>query len=521
MTSVLCVVAVVLSVNLRMLGLGRLGQRSAQRARKVRRRYGKPKVWKMFGFCGLIWAMSESLRKKFIGDRAFYAMVLAVAVPIMIQNGFTNFVSMLDNIMVGRLGTEQMSGVAIANQLIFIYNLCIWGGLSGAGIFTAQFYGKDDVEGVRNTFRFKLIFALAITVLAVVVLNVFGESLIGLYLYSSEDGGDLALAMESGLEYVEVISSICLLPFLLVQVYSSTLRECGETVLPMKAGVAAVLVNLVFNYFLIYGKFGFPALGVRGAAIATGISRYVEAAIVLIWTHRHTKEQPFAVGLYRTLKVPKALTKGIVKKGFPLLLNETLWSSGMALLVQCYSTRGLNAVAGVNIAETINNVFKVVFLAFGASVGIIIGRLLGAGKMEEAKDTDRKIIVFSIFVSAILGVFMAAIAPGFPKIYNTTEAARHIATILILAQAACLPIGAFKNATYYTLRSGGRTFITFLFDGGFVWAVSLPTAFILSRFTDFSVLAIFLCVQLGDLLKSVFGYYLVKKGVWLRNIVTN
>ena len=465
--------------------------------------------------------MSESLRKKYIGNREFYTMVLAVAVPIMIQNGFSNFVSMLDNIMVGRLGTEQMSGVAIANQLIFIYNLCIWGGLSGAGIFTSQFYGKNDSEGVRNTFRFKLILAFVLTAVAFIILNVFGEDLIGLYLYSSDDGGNLELAMKSGLEYLQVITCICLLPFLFVQVYSSTLRECGETVLPMKAGVIAVLVNLVFNYLLIYGKFGFPALGVRGAAIATGISRYVEAAIVVIWTHCHCKEQVFAQGLYKTLRVPKELAKGITKKGFPLLLNETLWSSGMALLVQCYSTRGLNAVAGVNIAETINNVFKVVFLAFGASVGIIIGSLLGAGKMEEARETDRKIIVFSIFISAVLALFMAAISGIFPKIYNTTDAARHIASILILAQAACLPLGAFKNATYYTLRSGGRTIITFLFDGGFVWAVSLPTAFILSRFTNFSVLAIFLSVQLGDLLKSLFGYYLVKKGVWLRNIVTS
>ena len=458
--------------------------------------------------------------QKYIGNKEFYAMVLGVAVPIMIQNGFSNFVSMLDNIMVGRLGTEQMSGVAIANQLIFIYNLCIWGGLSGAGIFTSQFYGKNDAEGVRNTFRFKLILAFVLTALAFVILNVFGNSLIGIYLHSSEDGGNLELARVSGLEYLQVIAALCLLPFLFVQVYSSTLRECGETVLPMKAGVIAVLVNLAFNYLLIYGKFGFPALGVRGAAIATGISRYVEAGIVIIWTHRHRKEQVFAQGLYRTLRVPSTLAKGITKKGFPLLLNETLWSSGMALLVQCYSMRGLNAVAGVNIAETINNLFKVVFLAFGASVGIIIGSLLGAGKMEEAKDTDRKIIVFSIFVSAILGVFMASIAGVFPKIYNTTEAARHIATILILAQAACLPLGAFKNATYYTLRSGGRTFITFLFDGGFVWAVSLPTAFILSRFTNLSVLWIFLCVQLGDLFKSIFGYILVKKGVWVRNIVT-
>lgn len=462
--------------------------------------------------------MTKKLHK-YIGDKAFYAMLLGIAVPIMIQNGFTNFVSMLDNIMVGRLGTEQMSGVAIANQLIFIYNLCIFGGLSGAGIFTAQFYGKSDNEGIRDSFRFKLILGIVLTVLAITILIAFGEQLIGIYLHSSEDGGDLAFALQSGLEYMHVIF-LGLFPFMLVQVYSSTLRECGETVLPMKAGVVAVFVNLVFNYLLIYGKFGFPYLGVQGAAIATVISRFVEAAIVIIWTHKHKEDQPFAKGLYSTLRVPKQLSKNITIKGFPLLLNEALWSSGMALLVQCYSMRGLNAVAGVNIAETLNNLFKVVFLAFGASVGIIIGRLLGAGKMEEARDTDRKIIVFSIFISAILAVLMASISGLFPQIYNTNDNAKRIASILILTQAICLPLGAFKNATYYTLRSGGRTFITFLFDGGFIWVVSLPIAFVLSRYTNASVLWIFISVQLGDLLKCILGYILVKKGIWIRNIVS-
>lgn len=463
--------------------------------------------------------MTKKLQK-YIGDKSFYKMLLGIAVPIMIQNGFTNFVSMLDNIMVGRLGTEQMSGVAIANQLIFIYNLCIFGGLSGAGIFTAQFYGKNDIEGIRNSFRFKLILATVLTTVSLFVLSTFGDKLIGIYLNSSDDGGDLAFALQSGLEYIEVIF-IGLFPFMLVQVYSSTLRECGETVLPMKAGVVAVLVNLLFNYLLIYGKFGFPYLGVQGAAIATVISRFVEAAIVIIWTHTHKEKQLFAKGLYSTMKVPKQLSRNITKKGFPLLLNEALWSSGMALLVQCYSMRGLNAVAGVNIAETLNNVFKVVFLAFGSSVGIIIGRLLGAGKMEEARDTDRKIIVFSIFISTILGILMASISGLFPQIYNTNDIAKRIATILILTQAVCLPFSAFKNATYFTLRSGGRTFITFLFDGGFVWAVSLPIAFILSRFTNASVLLIFISVQIGDFLKAILGYILVKKGVWIRNIVSD
>ena len=451
-------------------------------------------------------------------NKTLLKTVLMVAFPIMIQNGFTNFVNLLDNIMVGRLGTEQMSGVAIVNELLFVYNLCIFGGLSGAGIFTAQYFGKSDAEGVRNTFRFKFVLAMGLVLTATVILLLFGENLIGYFLNESPDGGDLAAALKSGQSYL-LIMLVGLPGFALTQVYSSTLRECGETVVPMKAGVAAVLVNLSLNYVLIYGKLGFSAMGVEGAAIATVISRYVEASIVIIWTHRHTEAQPFVKGLYRTLRVPSFLVSQITKKGMILLLNETLWSLGMTLLTQCYSMRGLNAVAGVNIANTINNLFKVVFLSFGVSIGIIVGRLLGAGEIDEAKETDRKIIIISVVISSFVGLLMLAVSPLFPRLYNTNEIARHIATSLIMVQAICLPIEAFKNATYFTLRSGGRTFLTFLFDGFFVIAVSFPIAYIMSRYTAASVVWILISVHLGDLVKSVFGFILVKKGIWARNIV--
>ena len=452
-------------------------------------------------------------------NKAFLKSVLLIAVPIMIQNGFTNFVNLLDNIMVGRLGTEPMSGVAIVNQLIFVFALCIFGGFSGAGIFTAQYFGKDDAEGIRNTFRFKLILGAILTAVAVTVFLIFDDQLIGFFLSESADGGDLAATLVYAKDYLRIML-IGLPAFAMVQAYASTLRECGQTVVPMKAGVAAVLVNLVFNYLLIYGKLGFPALGVKGAAIATVISRYVEASIVMIWTHGKQHVMPFAKTLYRTLKVPRALVGRIMSKGMILLVNEALWSLGMTLLTQCYSTRGLSAVAGVNISNVLNNLFKVVFLAFGNSVGIMVGRLLGAGKLEEARETDRKIIIFSVFISSFIGLLMISVSGLFPRIYNTTDAARAIATSLILVQGICMPIDAFKNATYFTIRSGGRTFITFLFDGFSIIAVNYPIAFILSRFTSASVLWIFISVQIGGLVKCILGYILVKKGVWIRNIVT-
>ncbi len=457
-------------------------------------------------------------KEKFIGDKAFYKMVLAVAVPIMIQNGITNFVGLLDNIMVGQIGTEQMSGVAIVNQLMMVYYLCVFGGLAGAGIFTAQYFGQKDDEGIRHTFRYKFWMALLLTTGAILLLWNLGEGLIQMYLSGSSDGGDLAAALHYGENYLRVMF-LGLPAFMFVQIYVSTLRECGETVVPMKAGITAVVVNLCLNYLLIYGKFGLPALGVVGAAVATVVSRYVEAGIVIAWTHRHKEKNRYIVGVYKTLKVPRHLIGKFFIKGSPLLINETLWSAGMAMLTQCYSVRGLSVIAGLNIANTINNVFNVVFIAMGDAVAIIIGQLLGAGKMKEARDTDNKIIAFSVGCCIGVAALMICIAPMFPQIYNTTDDVKAVAVQFIIAQAIFMPQAAFMHATYFTLRSGGRTIVTFLFDSVFVWCVSVPVAYALSRYTAVPVIVIFAMVQIADWIKCIIGFVLVKKGVWMRNIV--
>lgn len=462
----------------------------------------------------------KTIRQKFFGDKAFYKMILSIAVPIMIQNGITNFVSLLDNIMIGQVGTEQMSGVAIVNQLLFVYNLCLFGGVSGAGIFTAQYFGQKNHEGVRQTVRFKIWMVSIVTIMTILLFLSKGDFLISLYLQGEGSAESIAATLAYGREYL-LVMLVGLPAFMIAQVYSSTLRECGHTIVPMKAGIAAVCVNLVFNYLLIYGKFGFPELGVTGAAIATVLSRYVEMAIILIYTHRHTAEHPFASGLYKTLRVPGVLLQKILIKGTPLLVNETLWAGGMAALAQCYSVRGLNVVAAQNISNTINNVFNIVFIALGDSVAIIVGQLLGAGRMDEAKDTDRKMITFSVLCCTGVAAVMFLCSPLFPMLYNTTDDARLLARYFIMVAACFMPQNAFLHAAYFTLRSGGKTIITFLFDSAFICLVSVPIAYCLSHFTALPVVAVFICVQLADLIKCVIGFILVKKGIWLQNIVNS
>ncbi len=460
----------------------------------------------------------NSFIRKFVGDRAFYRMVLSIAVPIMIQNGITNFVGLLDNIMIGRVGTEQMSGVAIVNQLLFVYSLCLFGAVSGAGIFTAQFFGQKNNKGIQDTMRFKLYSVVVITVLTVLLMLAAGDVLITTYLTGDGSPESAAATLISGRQYL-LVMLFGLPAFALSQVYSSTLRECGETVLPMKAGMAAVLVNLIFNYLLIYGRLGLPRLGVAGAAAATVLSRYVELGIVLFRVHR-SGSWPFVRGLCKSLRVPAPLVRNILIKGSPLLLNETLWAAGMAMLTQCYSIRSLNVVAALNISNTISNIFNIVFIALGDSVAIVIGQLLGAGKMEEARDTDTKMIAFSVACCTLMAAVMFVCSPLFPMLYNTNAEARLLARNFIMTTAVFMPQNAFLHAAYFTLRSGGKTIVTFLFDSAFIWIISIPVAAGLSRFTALPVLGIFIVVQFADTLKCLVGFILVKKGVWLQNIVS-
>lgn len=458
--------------------------------------------------------------KKLIGDRAFYRRLVSVMLPILIQNVITNFVSLLDNIMVGQVGTEPMSGVAIVNQLLFVFNLCIFGGLAGAGIFTAQFYGKNDNDGVADTFRAKLYIALTVLIAAFAVFLGYGRELIMQFIHEGEQGFDMASTLSFGRSYLKVMLWQ-LVPFALTQVYSGTLRETGETLLPMKAGIAAVFINLVLNYILIFGKLGAPALGVVGAAIATVISRFAECGIVLGWAHSHSGRVPYITRVYASPAIPASLVKKICVMGLPLLVNELLWSGGMTMLSQCYSMRGLEVVSAVNICTTVSNLFFCAFLAMGTAVSIIVGQLLGAGELERAVDEDTKLIAFSVVLSLLVGLIMALLSPFFPRIYNTTDAVKAIAARLLLINALMMPVNAFTNSCYFTLRSGGKTIITFLFDSVYLWLLCIPIAYSLSRFTAVGILKMFLAVQCMDIVKASVGFVLVRKRAWVVNLVKN
>lgn len=459
-------------------------------------------------------------KKKFIGDKAFYRYLIFLAFPMIVQNGITSFVSFLDNIMVGQIGTEPMSGVAIVNQLFFVFNICIFGGVSGAGIFSAQFFGKGDFEGQKYTFRFKLYACLLITAIACVLFHFLDEPLISLYLNDGGSVGNTRLALSYGKEYLAIMI-FGLLPFAISQTYVSTIRETGQTFVPMVSGIVAVITNLVLDYVLIFGAFGAPELGVAGAAIATVIARYTECLIVVVWAHRHLDKNPYLIGVYKGLRIPGSILADIFRKGLPLMFNEMLWAVGMAVIVQCYAVRGLEVVAAQNISSTISNLFNIVYLQLGNCISIVVGQKLGAGQLEEAKDADNKIIFFDVACCACISVIMILLGGLFPEIYKTEPGIKALAKNFIIISAMAMPLCAFSHCSYFTLRSGGKTIVTFLFDSVYTWVVMIPYAFVLSRFTTLSITMVFFLVSFTEIIKVIIGFFMIKSNVWLQNIVNS
>ncbi|MBR3909441.1 MAG: MATE family efflux transporter [Clostridia bacterium] len=457
---------------------------------------------------------------KLVGNRAFYKRVYVLTIPIMIQQGITNFVNMLDNVMVGRVGQAESTGVAVSNQLMFVFNLCVFGAISGAGIFGAQYFGKKDLEGVKQTFRFKILFCTLLATLGVALLYFKNDDLIMLYLKANDNKILAANAFSFAQSYLYIML-IGLIPYTIAQCYGTTLRETGESKVPMIAGVMAVVVNLSLNYVLIYGKLGAPRLGVNGAAIATVISRFVELGILVVYTLIKRKKCIFIIDAWKSPYISLNLIKQIFKKGMPLMLNEALWASGMATVNGLYAQRGIDVVAASNISQTFFNVFSVAFFSVGIAVGILLGHDLGAGKSkEEVLDTTFKLIAFSVFIGIIVAILYAIAAIFIPSIYNISDNAKSIATSLMQITALAIPIEACAHSSYFALRSGGKVIITLIFDCVFTWVVSVVAAFCLVSYTSLGILTIYFIVQMLNIIKCILGYIFIKRGSWIKTIVS-
>ena len=389
----------------------------------------------------------------------------------------------------------------------------------GASIFASQYHGSNDNDGVKKTFQFKWIMILLTISVGFFIFLFFGEKLISTFINTnSDDTTDPILVQRYAWNYLKIML-IGIIPFAVKEIYASALREAKQTLVPMIAGVSAIVVNLVFNYLLIFGKLGFPALGVEGAAIATVLSRFVELAVVAVYLHANSNKHQFIKRVYLKKFINIRDVRRFLPKTLLLCANEILWSLSITLIFQCYSMRGLDIVGAMNICNNINNVFMTLGLSLGNAIAIIIGQLLGAKKYDEAYDTGVKLLAFSLFISIISSLLMVTSGLFIPNVYKTTTAIKKMAFKFTLVAAIGMPINTFNTSAYFMIRSGGRTVLTFLFDSAFAWVVRIPLAYCLVVFTDLNILLVFLFVTLSELIKVPIAIFIVKTKIWLKTII--
>ena len=446
--------------------------------------------------------------RSFIGDRHFYKRLFAISLPIVLQQLLTSSLQLIDNLMVGDLGELAIGSVSVVNQLYFVIILITFGALGGAGIFTAQYFGSKEEEKLKQTFRFKLIVALLLVILSIVVFSVLGEYLIGFFTENQ-------VTIAGGMDYLNIVKW-SMLPWAFSIAISTTFREIGTTKPLLWITLGAIITNTVLNYLLIFGNFGFPNLGIEGAAYATLASRVVEFLLMFVLLIR--KGKIFNTKIKDVFKIDALILKAIIIMALPLLLNEFFWSMGQTMFLQSYSTRGDSALAAMNITNAISQLVFVTFGGIGTGIAVMVGNTLGMNQLEVAKDNAKKVIAFAVAFAFVTGMMLFILSFFILDLYDITETTKRIAANNIRINAIFIPVYSFNVSMYFTLRAGGDTRSTMMMDSGYMWVVQVPLIFILARVTNLNVIMLFLIVQLLELPKSVFALSRYKKENWVRNL---
>jgi putative MATE family efflux protein len=455
--------------------------------------------------------------KKFIGNKQFYKNILTVCLPIVLSQLITQFVSLLDNLMVGQLSPAEYNGVAIANQFLFVFMLAIYGALAGPGIFSTQYHGAKNEKGIRECVRYKWAISFIILIISILIFVLFDDQLINLFI-STNDTTNINPEdiLNHSKTYLQIML-IGLVPFVLTEIYSSHLREAKHTIVPMISNITAVFVNLVLNYILIFGNLGAPALGIKGAAIATVISRFIACLIVVLYAHL-SKKYTFVNAIFKRFFPKKETIVYVFKNSYILLINEIMWSLGMTLLNYCFSKSGNEAYTAVNITSTFSNLFGLVGTSVGTGMAVLLGQQLGSKKFVEAKEDSYRYISFALFIGIVVGTLMFILRNTVPQLYDFDHSIIKMAETLIMISAFMVPIRVYSITCYFIIRSGGKVFITFLFDSVFTIVIRLGITFIFVLTTNVSIYYIYLISELLEVIKIVVGTVLVNKGIWLNNL---
>jgi putative MATE family efflux protein len=446
--------------------------------------------------------------KRFIAPSSFYKDVLVVAIPFMLQQLITSSLNLVDNLMVGQLGGIALGGVAITNRFFMISVFATFGVTGAASIFIAQYFGAKDEENIKQAFRYSLTSVYLVLIPFIILGLIAPQSVLGFF---SQDPAILQV----GSEYIRIVA-FAFIPLGLTFALASAMRSVGETKIPLLISIVAVSMNAILNYILIFGHFGFPRLGVAGAAYATVISRTFEMIAMLV--SLKIKHFSFSTKVSQIFHISAYNLKTITIKALPLTINEFLWAGGMATLFKLYATRGSEVIAGLSIASTTADLFFVLFGGMAVATTVMISQPLGANELDEARSRGYYMLGFSAMLALLLGSVMFFSSMIVPQLYDVTLIEREIASSVLRVMSVMFVIYMSTAECYFILRAGGDMKSTLIMDSVFMWVVNVPVVFVVAYYTNWPILAVYLAGQSTDFLKLMISYALVKKEKWVKNL---
>lgn len=439
-----------------------------------------------------------------------FKSLFVIALPIILQNLMQSTVNMLDTLMVGQLGSVEIASVGLGNQIYMLLNMVLFGISSGGAIFIAQFWGKKENSGIWKMegvmFSFSMVIALIFTFASVF----FPKFLIGLY---SKDFH----VIEIGARYLRIVAFS--FPFFAMSfAFSMALRSTEHVKLPMVATMISLVLNAILNYLLIFGIGFFPSLGIVGAAIATCISRIVECFILFIVAY--SKKYEVASSVKNLFSFTFFEVRKFIKIAFPVIINEAIWGLGTSMHSLIMGRTSTEAISAFNITGTISQITWVFFIGVGNAAGIIIGKKIGEGNETEARKYANTLSWFMPVMAIFIGLLLIPISKFLPFMFNVEANILVQAKMMLMILMCCYPLNAFNMCWVVGIcRAGGDTVFAAIIDVCFMWIIAIPLATCVAYFTNVQPYIIYICLLSEQIFKAIVGFYRIKSGKWLHNVV--
>jgi len=453
--------------------------------------------------------MTSNIISKTFRDTIFLRSAASIAVPVTLQMVLTTVTNLVDTMMIGTLGTATISAVGLANKFFFIFALVVFGVHSGTGLLMAQFFGSGDHHHIRKTFGLGLIINLSVAFLFTLFARLFPSTVMGLFTDSTE-------STQIGIVYLKAVC-FCYPLFGCSSLMNSFLRSSRQVRVPVISAAVSIVVNITLNYCLIFGHFGFPCLGVKGAAIATVIARVAEFLILFFFCFIRPSILKGKISEF--LGWSRTFLGSFASHALPVICNEMIWGLGTTMYFVAYGHIDDNAVAAVTICNTVSDMLLTTGNGLSSATSVLLGNELGAGHMEVADDYAKKLRTLAILTGALMGILLFLLRAPILSLFSVTEEARTASAFCMAVFALLMPL-IFNNLIIIVgvLRAGGDTRVCFLLDTAGVWFWAVPLAFLGVMVWHLPVEIIYIFVMSEEFVKFFTSSWRYRQKIWLRNI---